>query len=146
MQIVGLDTAYCVSNPVDTIFATSPATQLFGGPGITQISNLNNKSRALFDPAAAGPGIHIITYHTGAWAVHVYEPVPVTLNPFDPVCIDDTPFILTGGSPGDGIYTVDGTDLLTTFNPSAYGAGTHYVTYRREQTVVSSISDPGSDG
>ncbi len=56
-------------------------------------------------------------------------PAPVvSLNSYAPVCIDEPPFTLTGGSPAGGTYTIGGLPI-TTFNPASYGAGSHQVTY-----------------
>jgi uncharacterized protein (TIGR02145 family) len=69
-----------------------------------------------------GPG----SAQTKAITIHA-TPV-VTLLPYSPVCIDAPSFILTGGSPPGGIYTIGGIPV-TTFNPVAQGVGSHAVTY-----------------
>ncbi|MEI6898892.1 MAG: hypothetical protein WCL00_03360, partial [Bacteroidota bacterium] len=52
----------------------------------------------------------------------------VTLTPYAAVCIDATPFLLTGGAPAGGTYTIGGIPF-TIFNPSTQGVGTHIITY-----------------
>ena len=50
-EIVGLDSVYCITDPIDTVLAIKPETQFFGGDGITQISDdpVTKNSRAIFD-------------------------------------------------------------------------------------------------
>lgn len=55
----------------------------------------------------------------------------VTLQPFDEVCIDAPPFILTGGTPEGGIYTGTGVELGW-FYPQVAGEGEHLITYTYE--------------
>ncbi|MFW5877884.1 MAG: hypothetical protein ACOCUP_02100, partial [bacterium] len=137
VHIVGLDGVYCINDEPDTIYGKSPDTKTFGGPGITQIQT--DPAIAIFDPGAAGPGTHVITYFTGAWEVEVKPLTPATLDPFPQVCENDPAFELTGGNPPGGIYAVDGVDA-THFNPSNYSTGNHWVTYRTTGCI--SISAP----
>jgi uncharacterized protein (TIGR02145 family) len=62
-------------------------------------------------------------------AITILPPSNVTLNPFNPVCIDSPPFTLTGGSPAGGTYFVDGIPSPT-FDPQAAGAGIHQIAYQ----------------
>lgn len=52
----------------------------------------------------------------------------VTFSPFGPVCLNDPPFPLTGGTPVGGTYYIGGNPVVT-FDPAAYGAGTFLVSY-----------------
>ncbi len=140
-QIIGLGAQYCTSDPPDTIYGIQPVRKLFGGPGITQIPDAGDTARAIFDPGAAGAGSKTITYHTTSFPVTVYAPVPVTLNPFAPVCENGAAFTLSGGSPAGGTYAVEGTDM-TVFNPSVYGPGSHFVTYRLGPEGCNAVSTP----
>lgn len=57
----------------------------------------------------------------------------IDLNTFSDTCVNETPFILTGGSPssgGTGIYSGPGVNSGTgTFDPAAATAGTHTIYY-----------------
>jgi uncharacterized protein (TIGR02145 family) len=61
-------------------------------------------------------------------SVTFYPNPVVSLLPFSPVCINATPFTLTGGSPSGGTYWISGVQV-TTFNPASQGTGSHAVTY-----------------
>ena len=124
---MGLDTLYCITDSPDTVIGVSPTTKLFGGPGITQISL--NPAIAVFNPSAAGPGLHVINYFTGSWQVRVVDLTPATLNPFPAVCENGPSFPLSGGSPAGGYYTVNGIEHIIQFDPSSYSPGNHFVTY-----------------
>ncbi|MBU0765981.1 MAG: gliding motility-associated C-terminal domain-containing protein, partial [Bacteroidetes bacterium] len=52
-----------------------------------------------------------------------------TLAVFDPVCLNDTAFLLTGGEPLNGTYFGSGTDTAGYFHPDIAGAGQHAVSY-----------------
>ncbi|MCL5990788.1 MAG: T9SS type A sorting domain-containing protein [Bacteroidetes bacterium] len=52
----------------------------------------------------------------------------VTLQKFPDACVNDSSFILSGGSPPGGVYSGDGV-LNSIFIPSVSGAGNHEITY-----------------
>ncbi len=52
----------------------------------------------------------------------------VGLEPFDPVCEDSPPFLLTGGTPPGGVYYVEGEEKVF-FDPGEYGPGDYEVVY-----------------
>jgi uncharacterized protein (TIGR02145 family) len=52
----------------------------------------------------------------------------VTFTAFGPVCIDDAAFVISGGSPVGGTYTIGGLPVVN-FDPAVYGVGTFIVTY-----------------
>ncbi len=63
-------------------------------------------------------------------------PAPVVnLSAYTPVCIDELPFALFGGTPAGGTYTISGVPV-TTFDPAVYGVGNHEVYY--------TYTDPGT--
>jgi hypothetical protein len=65
-----------------------------------------------------------------------------TLDGFSPVCVNASPFTLTGGSPAGGTYSVDGV-TVTNFNPSLYGAGSKDVYYKYTENGCSdSVAKP----
>ena len=60
--------------------------------------------------------------------VTLHTPPVVTLGNYNTVCVNTSPFALTGGSPSGGIYSGPGVSGGI-FNPSTAGAGTHTITY-----------------
>ncbi|MDD4671379.1 MAG: T9SS type A sorting domain-containing protein [Bacteroidales bacterium] len=59
----------------------------------------------------------------------VVNPLPeVTLATLADVCVDATPFTLTGGLPVGGSYSGNGV-MGSSFDPNAAGVGTHTITY-----------------
>jgi gliding motility-associated-like protein len=68
-----------------------------------------------------------------ASAVLTNNPLPaVTLAPFTPKCLNDAPFIMSGGLPVGGEYKTIYNSALTvvsTFDNKLMGAGTHSITY-----------------
>ena len=58
----------------------------------------------------------------------------VTLDPFGSYCTSDPSFVLTGGAPAGGYYTVNGV-VTTSFNPAIYGSGTFDVRYHYPGTI-----------
>jgi hypothetical protein len=111
-----------------TISQGMPIGGTYSGSGVT-----NN----IFDPAAAGVGIHTITYTftngTGctdsAVANITVTPLPVvTQSQFAPVCLNDNPVMLTGGSPAGGYYSGTGVNV-NYFYPMNAGVGTHTLSY-----------------
>jgi len=70
-----------------------------------------------------------------AFATMTVNPLPVvvfTLNP-DTVCINASPFALTGGLPNGGTYSGAGV-LGVTFYPAVAGSGTHAINYSYSDT------------
>ena len=53
----------------------------------------------------------------------------VTLAPLKSVCLQDSAFTLSGGSPTGGVYIGTGVINNMTFSPALAGAGTHKITY-----------------
>ncbi|MBE0646229.1 MAG: hypothetical protein IH596_00425, partial [Bacteroidales bacterium] len=61
-------------------------------------------------------------------AITIYDPPAVNLPAFTPVCLDDPPFVLSGGTPAGGTYSINSIPV-TTFDPGGYGVGSHEVYY-----------------
>ena len=94
-------------------------------------------STGVFNPIAAGAGVHTIdyTYINAAGCVSVISdsivvnPAPnVTLSAIAPVCSNISPFALTGGSPSNGFYQGPGVNNGN-FNPLNSGPGTFNISY-----------------
>lgn len=61
--------------------------------------------------------------------VTVVSGVQVVLAPFSSVCLNDSAFALSGGTPAGGVYFGVGVVNNNTFNPALAGAGTHNIVY-----------------
>jgi gliding motility-associated-like protein len=118
----------CDNDAAFTLSGGLPLGGSYSGPGV---------SGGNFDPATAGIGTHTITYTytdgngctdfaTNTITVNA-SPV-VTLGVFADVCIDASPFALSGGSPVGGTYSGPGV-AAGNFNPATAGVGTHTITY-----------------
>src|SRR5690606_11061334 len=90
-----------------------------------------------FDPAAAGPGGHLITYTIiGACPVVdtetiVVDPAPnATITPAGPLCVTGSAITLTAATAG-GTWSGTGITNPATgaFNPATAGVGSHIITY-----------------
>jgi gliding motility-associated-like protein len=96
------------------------------GTGIT------NASLGTFSPAAAGPGVHLITYYTSAYCnntdtinITVLGSASATITQPAAVCSGSAPFNLTAAAPG-GVWSGPGitSSSAGTFDPSTAGAFT----------------------
>ncbi|MEL6837614.1 MAG: hypothetical protein AAFP77_31685, partial [Bacteroidota bacterium] len=114
---------------------------VYSGDGVTDDGNGMTYS---FDPAAAGIGVHTITYtytdengctDSASDDVEVFDFPVVTFTAPSDLCIDSgVQTGLGGGLPTGGTYTGDGvTDdgngMTYSFDPVAAGPGTHTITY-----------------
>jgi hypothetical protein len=113
---------------------------IYSGPGVTDDGNGMTYS---FDPAAAGVGLHVITYTytdgngctNSADAMFEVYPIPVvTFTAPDDLCIDaGLQAGLSGGTPTGGLYSgggvTDNGDGTYDFDPATAGVGTHTITY-----------------
>ncbi|MBL7138839.1 MAG: hypothetical protein ISS17_08700 [Bacteroidales bacterium] len=68
-------------------------------------------------------------------AITILPSPVVNLASYTPVCIDEPPFSLFGGSPAGGTYTISG-NPVTIFDPVVFGIGSHQVYY--------TYTDPGT--
>ncbi|MDP4281415.1 MAG: FISUMP domain-containing protein [Bacteroidota bacterium] len=118
----------CINIPPFTLTGGLPAGGSYSGPGV---------SGGVFNPAIAGTGTHIITYTytnsnnctgTDSKSITVHAAPVVTISPLTPVCINASPFALTGGLPSGGTYSGSGVSG-NTFDPAAAGTGIHTITY-----------------
>lgn len=120
-------TPVCLNAPIFNLVAT-PAGGTFSGIGVTG----NN-----FNPATAGIGNHIVTYNftdnnNCSYAQQrpalIYDKPIVTFTTPADVCVLDTPFVMTGGSPLGGYYAGAGI-TNDTLKPSVAGVGSHQIIY-----------------
>ena len=138
-----LDTL-CIDNGIEVIAnAGSPAGGIYSGTGVTDDGNGMSFT---FDPAGAGPGLHLITYTVSGSGcsgmftdfIHVFDLPIVTFSipaDQDSFCVDaGLQTITNAGAPPGGVYsgpgiTDDGNGSSFTFDPAAAGVGFHIVTY-----------------
>ena len=119
----------------------TPTGGVYSGTGVTDDGNGMTYS---FDPAAAGVGVHTITYDftdtngcTGSASdmVEVFAVPTVAFTAPADLCIDaGVQAGLGGGTPTGGVYsgtgvTDDGNGMTYSFDPAAAGAGVHTITY-----------------
>jgi hypothetical protein len=122
------NSSVCASAGTFTLTGGNPAGGTYSGAGV---------SGGQFNPATAGVGPHTITYSytdgngcssTCTFTITV-NPVPVVTCPANSsVCINASPFALTGGSPAGGTYSGDGV-TAGQFNPAGAGNGPHIIKY-----------------
>ncbi|MBX2827118.1 MAG: HYR domain-containing protein [Flavobacteriaceae bacterium] len=127
----------CVDAGVQTgLGGGTPTGGVYSGPGVTDDGNGMTYS---FDPAAAGVGVHTITYTSGGGSasddIEVFALPTVTFTAPADLCIDaGVQTGLGGGTPTGGVYsgtgvTDDGNGMTYSFDPAAAGVGTHTLTY-----------------
>lgn len=118
----------CLNTPPYSLSGASPGGGTYSGPGV---------SAGNFNPAAAGAGMHTITYtvtdgngcsNSCTFTITVNSPPNVTCPSYSNVCSTASPFALSGGSPGGGTYSGPGVSAGT-FNPAAAGTGMHTIQY-----------------
>ncbi len=130
----------CVNAGVQTgLGSGTPTGGVYSGTGVTDDGNRMTYS---FDPAAAGVGIHTITYTPAGGCsspandqVEVFALPTVTFTALADLCVDAG--VQTGlgsGTPTGGVYsgtgvTDDGNGMTYSFDPAAAGVGLHTITY-----------------
>jgi PKD repeat protein len=127
VNIVRVPTLFINDPPV--ILSAMPPGGSFTGDGVTGNS---------FNPAAAGIGIHIITYKagmdkhgcSGIDTIHIKvltTPPDATITPVDTLCVLNSPVTLIAKDPG-GTWSGDGV-TGDKFYPDVAGAGNHIISY-----------------
>ncbi|OFY67199.1 MAG: hypothetical protein A3H98_01130, partial [Bacteroidetes bacterium RIFCSPLOWO2_02_FULL_36_8] len=120
-------TPICINSSVITMVAT-PTGGVFTGNGVV---NGNQ-----FDPFVSGIGQHTITYtytdangcsNSATQVISVNELPVVTIDPVNPICINENEITLNG-SPSGGIFSGTGVSNGV-FYPSIAGVGVHSITY-----------------
>jgi hypothetical protein len=113
-----------------------PDGGVYAGPGVTDGGDGMTYS---FDPAAAGAGVHTLSYTSGGTTVtddiEVFALPVVAFTALADLCVDaGVQAAVGGGSPTGGVYsgpgvTDDGNGMTYSFDPAAAGVGTHTITY-----------------
>ncbi|MCK4662341.1 MAG: immunoglobulin domain-containing protein [Bacteroidales bacterium] len=118
----------CESDVPFALTQGNPAGGTYGGTGVDGFGN--------FNPLAAGPGSHVLSYtypSTGCSATE-YQTIIVNANPivslapFSDVCEGTAAFALSGGIPVGGKYSGTGVSGGN-FDATVAGVGTHTITY-----------------
>lgn len=127
---------------------------LSGGSPTGGIYLINSFPVILFDPGAYGPGTYQVQYtYTDPFTTCTGEAVkPLTVNPSPAVtlsnppdvCINSAPFVLSGGSPVNGIYAGPGVYNDSLFDPAAAASGTHQLIYTFTNSSGCSNTDTGT--
>ena len=118
----------CVNGSLVNLSSGSPSGGTYSGVGV---------SNGKFNPSVAGVGMHQIYYtyadvhgceSRDSSLVTVVNTPNVQLASFNEVCIDDSPFALSGGTPTGGSYTGTGVSSGQ-FSPAVAGVGQHLIRY-----------------
>jgi hypothetical protein len=133
----------------------SPTGGVYSGTGVTDDANGMTYS---FDPAAAGVGVHTITYDytdsngcsdSASDDVEVFDLPSVSFIALADICIDaGVQAGMGSGVPNGGVYSGsgvmdDGNGMTFSFDPVAAGVGVHTITYTYNDTndCTGSFSD-----
>jgi gliding motility-associated-like protein len=120
--------SFCIELPPFPISGGTPSGGTFTGAGVVG----NN-----FDPNAAGIGTHVITYtyidangcsNQCDFSHEVTSQIQVSFPGNLHICFNESPIILSGGTPLGGVYSGPGVSGGI-FNPTVAGVGTHTLTY-----------------
>jgi type IX secretion system substrate protein len=133
VSFVESTTEYCVDDSPITLTAGSPAGGIYSGNGVNSLIDE-------FDPAAAGLGLHTLTYtytdengcvNSAVENIRVHQlPTVAFVESVTEFCVDDDPYTLTGGSPAGSSSHYSGNGVFDgVFTPSSVGVGTHTLTY-----------------
>ncbi|WP_415376440.1 T9SS type A sorting domain-containing protein [Patiriisocius sp. Uisw_017] len=149
-------TDLCIDAGVQTsLGGATPAGGLYSGSGVTDDGDGMTYS---FDPAAAGVGLHVLTYtvsdsngctSSASDNVEVFVIPTVTYTAPADLCIDaGVQAGLGGATPAGGVYsgtgvTDDANGMTYSFDPAAAGVGTHTITY--DYTDANSCSGSATD-
>ncbi|MFO7880333.1 MAG: gliding motility-associated C-terminal domain-containing protein, partial [Bacteroidales bacterium] len=122
---------FCVDGTPETLSAATEGGT-WSGSGIT------DTDAGIFDPVTAGLGTHLITYsvNNGVCSdsdqveIEVVDAPDASIDPVNPVCLNDTAFPLSAATPGgtwSGAGITDSNEGI--FDPSVAGVGDHTITY-----------------
>ncbi len=118
----------CVNGALVNLSSGSPSGGTYSGVGV---------SNGKFNPSVAGVGTHQIYYtyadvhgcsSSDSSLITVVNTPNVQLASFNELCIDDSPFTLSGGTPSGGSYSGTGVSSGQ-FSPSVAGVGQHLIRY-----------------
>lgn len=125
------DVEVCVDAENFTVNANPPGGT-WSGDGVN--------SSGVFNPSQNNIGTNLLTYTVGEGACTMVATMVVTVHPLPMVdagddqeaCINDGTFLIDGGAPDGGTWSVNNGGVIIgndTFDPGASGAGTYTLTY-----------------
>lgn len=127
VNIIGLDSSYCLNSPADTLTGIPPGG-IFSGQGITG---------GVFSPFAVGTGNYSIMYqfsdsnnctNTVFYEVEIFSFPAVDFSGLDSAYCIDSPDELLSGFPEGGIFS--GTGISgDVFSPGSAGPGVYNILY-----------------
>ena len=144
---LGVDNA-CIDAGVLNLAGGLPSGGVYSGMGVGVSPS--------FDPAAAGAGVHTITYTiadgngcvgsaTADFTVNNL-PSPTLVLDTDAACLDAGVLNLTGGNPVGGVYSGPGIGVSPVFDPASAGAGVHVITYTyTDANGCAGVASPSDD-
>ena len=153
-QVTGWENEYCIDSPADTIYGINPTTGTFPivdkdglATGVTQIGW--NPAVGVFDPSKAGiHGDHAHIVYEVAGHLKEFKPKirdnapTASLDPLPSFfCDTDPAYSLSEGNPAGGSYLLDGTDIISEFDPGIQGPGTYSIAYITSSGVCTDTSD-----
>lgn len=121
------DLEFCDRNN-PTVISAEPGGGHWTGPGFLDGAN------GLFDPQSAGVGEHPVQYTAPSGCI---TETVIVVSPFEQAqimglnqqfCFQDT-FVEVNISPPGGVFTINGEEVPSSFNPSNLGSGTHEFRY-----------------
>ena len=124
----------------------TPTGGTYSGDGVTDD---NNGTTFSFDPAAAGVGVHTLTYTNGNSAtveIEVFQNGATTFTALADLCIDaGVQMNLGGGSPSGGSFSgpgvTDNGNGTYNFNPAFAGLGIHTISYTDATACAETVTD-----
>jgi large repetitive protein len=123
-----------------TICEDGPSFFVSGTPAGGDWSGNGVSANGEFIPSSSNVGDNVLVYTYQDGACTLQDSLLVTVSPLPIVdagedqqaCINEMPFMITGGSPLSGIWTSDNGGVITggdVFNPGASGIGIYNLTY-----------------
>ncbi len=79
--------------------------------------------------SVSGSNLECGTGQSSTLPINFYPPPQVSFAGIDSVCYNEAAFLLTGGAPPGGEYSIKGTTLAS-FDPAVQGLGDHLIVYR----------------
>ncbi len=129
MAEAGIDQSVCIDDELIELNSGSPAGGVWSGPGV-------NSAAGIFDPQAAGTGIHTLEYTFGEgicatsdqMVIYVESLPEISVMEEAELCEDAAIFSLGQATPTGGIWQGPGIQG-NNFNVQIAGVGTHILTY-----------------
>ncbi len=118
----------CLTFPDFLLTGGNPSGGTYSGPGV---------SAGVFNPAAAGVGVHTITYtytdskgctNSATATLQVFSLPVIVFDPMPDVCVDLPAILLTAATPAGGTYSGPGV-TAGMFTASIAGVGIHILLY-----------------